>query len=92
MLNNFFKITIRNIRKHNVYSVINVFGLALGISICILIYLYVGNEWSYDKFHKNKDRLYRIYITEDPPERDAFSYVEAPWNLAEALEQSFPAL
>jgi putative ABC transport system permease protein len=92
MLNNFFKITIRNIRKHHVYSIINVLGLALGISICILIYLYVGNEWSYDKFHKKKDRLHRVYITEDPPARDAFSYVEAPWNLAEALERSFPEI
>jgi len=92
MLKNFLKIAFRILRKNHVYSFINVFGLALGIASCILIYLYVQNELSYDKFHHNRESLYRVYITEDPPERDAFSYVEAPWNLAEALETSFPEI
>jgi len=92
MLKNFLKIAFRILRKNHVYSFINVFGLALGIASCILIYLYVQNELSYDKFQQNRESLYRVYITEDPPERDAFSYVEAPWNLAEALETSFPEI
>ncbi len=92
MLKNFLKIAFRILRKNHIYSFINVLGLALGIASCILIYLYVQNELSYDKFHHNRESLYRVYITEDPPERDAFSYVEAPWNLAEALETSFPEI
>jgi putative ABC transport system permease protein len=92
MLKNFIKIAFRILKKHHVYSFINIFGLALGIASCILIYLYVQNELSYDKFHRNRENLYRVYITEDPPERDAFSYIEAPWNLAEALESSFPEI
>lgn len=92
MLLNYFKVSIRQIHRHKVYSAINILGLALGIASCVLIYLYVQNEFSYDTFHLHKDTLYRVYITEDPPERDAFSYVEAPWHLAEALEQSFPEI
>ncbi len=92
MLKNFFKIAVRILKKHQVYALINIFGLALGIASCVLIYLYVQNEFSYDTFHLEKDKLFRVYITEDPPDRDAFSYVEAPWHLAEALEKSFPEI
>jgi len=90
MLTNYLKITLRNLRRQKVQALINVVGLAVGIASCILIYLYVRNESSYDAFHTDRDRLYRVYITEDLPGRDAFSYVEAPAQLAAALEESFP--
>lgn len=90
MFKNYVKIALRTLFKQKLYSIINITGLAVGIASCILIFLFVQNELSYDTFHKNADRLYRIYITEDLPERDPFSYVETPWQLAEALEQSFP--
>jgi putative ABC transport system permease protein len=90
MFKNYIKIALRTLFKQKLYSIINIIGLAVGIASCILIYLFVQNELSYDAFHKNADRLYRVYIIEDLPERDPFSYVEAPWQLAEALEQSFP--
>jgi putative ABC transport system permease protein len=90
MFKNYLKIALRNLFKQKLYSFINIIGLAIGIASCILIYLFVQNELSYDTFHKNADRLYRVYITEDLPERDPFSYVQAPWQLAEALKQSFP--
>lgn len=90
MFKNYVKIALRNLKKHKVYSTINIFGLALGIASCILIFLFVKHEWSYDKFHKNTGSLYRVYTTEAPTTRDPFSYVESPWHLAEALEQTFP--
>ena len=90
MFKNYVKIAARNLLKQKVYSSINIVGLSLGMACCILIYLYVRNEWSYDKFHQNADRIYRAYITEDLPQRDPFSYVEAPYPLASALEQTFP--
>jgi putative ABC transport system permease protein len=90
MFKSYLKAALRNIIKQKLFSFINIMGLAVGISICILIYLYVKNEWNYDRFHENVDRLYRVYITEDLSQRDPFSYVEAPYNLAEALEQTFP--
>lgn len=60
MLKNYFKITIRNLLKHKGYSFINIAGLALGIACFVLISMWVADELSYDKFHENIDRLYRV--------------------------------
>src|SRR5687767_8636772 len=59
MLRNYFLIAVRNIRKHLGFSVINVFGLALGIAICLLLVTWVSDELSYDRFHRYENRLYR---------------------------------
>ncbi|MFC2157784.1 ABC transporter permease [Acidobacteriota bacterium] len=58
MFFNYLKITIRNVRRHKVYSFINIAGLAIGIACCILILLWVQDELSYDHFHKNAESLY----------------------------------
>lgn len=60
MFKNHVKIAIRNLFKNKIYSLINVAGLAIGMACCLLILLYVRNELSYDDFHKNKNRIYRI--------------------------------
>lgn len=60
MLKNYFKIALRNILRHKAYAAINISGLAIGMASSILILLWVKNELSYDRFHKNADRLYRI--------------------------------
>ena len=57
MLENYVKIALRNLRKYKGYSLINVFGLALGIACCLLIFLYVRDELSYDRFHEHADRI-----------------------------------
>ena len=53
MLKNYFKIAIRNLWKNKGFSFINIFGLAVGIAVCLLIILFVIDELSYDKFNKN---------------------------------------
>lgn len=60
MLKNYIKIAFRNLRKQKMYSLINILGLAIGISCCIVIYLFVRHEYSYDHFHDKADRIYRI--------------------------------
>jgi putative ABC transport system permease protein len=60
MLKNYLKMTIRNVLKHKGYSFINIFGFAIGIACCLLIILYVQDELSYDKFHEQANRIYRI--------------------------------
>jgi putative ABC transport system permease protein len=60
MFRNYLKIMIRNLRKYKGYSFINIFGLSLGIACFILISLWVTNELSYDKFHQNIGKLYRV--------------------------------
>ena len=62
MLKYYFIIAIRNLRKYKGYSLINILGLAVGISCCVIILLYVQNELSYDKFYKNADSIYRVYV------------------------------
>ncbi len=60
MLRNYIKVAIRNLFKDSFYSSINIFGLSIGITTCLLILLYVNHELSYDKFHKGFDRIYRV--------------------------------
>jgi len=58
MLKNYLKIAWRSLTTSKTYSLINIIGLALGLSACMLIMLYAGHEWSYDQFHKNANRIY----------------------------------
>jgi putative ABC transport system permease protein len=60
MLENYFKIAIRNIKKHKFYSAINISGLVIGMACCLLIFVYVKDELSYDRFHHNVDNMYRV--------------------------------
>lgn len=76
MIANYIKIAFRNLKKHKLYSTINIFGLSMGIACCILIYLFVRYEYSYDRFHEKGDRLYRI--------------VNVDYETAEASESNSP--
>ncbi len=60
MLKNYFKIAFRNVARNKVFAIINALGLAIGISACLLIYIVTAFELSYDTFHPDKDRIYRI--------------------------------
>jgi putative ABC transport system permease protein len=60
MLKNYLKTALRNFEKHKVYSAINVLGLTVGLAFFILIGLYVRGELGYDRFHENRDRIYRV--------------------------------
>lgn len=62
MWRNFFAVAVRNIRKHKVFTLINMSGLAIGMASSILIFLFIHKELSYDRFHENSDRIYRLYI------------------------------
>ncbi len=60
MLKSYFRIAIRNLAKHRLYSMVNIAGLTIGITACLLIGFYVWNEMNYDHFHKNADRIVRV--------------------------------
>jgi putative ABC transport system permease protein len=62
VLKNHLKITLRIIRRQFLYSSINVFGLAIGIACCIFILLYVRNELSFDRYHKDHNRIFRVCL------------------------------
>ena len=60
MIRNYIKIAWRNLKHNKGYAVINITGLAIGLACCLLIVLYIRDERSYDHYHENKDRIYRV--------------------------------
>ena len=60
MLLNNIKIALRNMSRNKLYSLLNLFGLAIGLAACILIWQWVQDELSYDRFHANAERIYRV--------------------------------
>jgi len=60
MLKNYFKTALRNLRRNKGYAFINITGLAIGVAACILIFLVIQYETSFDNFHNNRDHIYRI--------------------------------
>ena len=60
MLQNYIKIALRTMLRNKSYSIINILGLSIGVACCLLLSLYIQDEWSYDKHHNNLSSLYRI--------------------------------
>ncbi|MFC2156276.1 ABC transporter permease [Acidobacteriota bacterium] len=60
MLKNYFKSAVRNMKRQKIFSLINILGLAIGMTMAILILLWVQDENNYDRFHLNSTRIYRI--------------------------------
>lgn len=60
MVQNFFRIAIRNILRHKVFTIINVTGLAIGLASALLIILWVQDEFSFEKFNKKAESIYRV--------------------------------
>ncbi len=72
MFKNYFKIAWINLLRNKIFSVIKILGLSIGLTVCMLIFLYTKDEISYDQFHENKAQLYRIIQTlqagDNPPQ------------------------
>jgi putative ABC transport system permease protein len=60
VIKNYFKTAFRNLWRNKTFSVIKILGLAIGLAVCMLIFLYTKDELSYDRFHKNKAQIFRI--------------------------------
>lgn len=89
MIKNYFKIAIRNIVKHKVYSFINIFGLAIGMACCIVIILFVREELNFDRYHENANQLYRIASQRTQP-LDSDPTTRSHYNIAPNLINDFP--
>ena len=88
MISNYFKIAFRNLVKHKGYSSINIVGLATGMTVAILIGLWIYDELSYDKYHKNYDRVAQLlqYQTSNGNE---FAEVAMPFPLGPELKNKY---
>ena len=89
MIKNYFKVAMRYLLRNKGYTAINILGLAIGITCCILIMLFVRSEWSYDKFHSKSDRIYRAWVLENYDDMDDIIDITTPLPLAGALQSSF---
>jgi ABC-type antimicrobial peptide transport system permease subunit len=90
MFQNYITIAVRNIFRHKTDSAITIVGLALGMACSILLVLQVHNELSFDAFHANKDRIFRIYTVAQQPNRGEDAFITQPVPLAPTLKAEMP--
>ena len=89
MLKNYLKLAFRNLVKDKFYSLINILGLTIGVTCGMLLFLYVVDELSYDRYHEKASRIYRIvsYIRE-PDKINKWVSTQPP--LVKTLKQDYP--
>ena len=89
MFKNYLKIAFRNLKRQKVYSFINIFGLAIGMTCTILILIWVLDELSYDRFHENAKQIYRVVFADETYDQIRH-YSVTPPALAKAMKKDFP--
>src|SRR6185312_17116021 len=91
MFKNYFKSAFRNLVRNKNYTIINISGLAIGIAVCMMIFIIIQFHNSFDDFHKNKDRIYRV-LTEyhHSDSKDIFDGKGVPFGLPQGMQDAFP--
>jgi putative ABC transport system permease protein len=89
MLRNFVIIALRNLRRDFYYNFINILGLTIGISSGLLLLMFILDDLSYDRFHRNHENIYRIGSRIQEPD-DAFSWAVCPFPMAPQLKEEYP--
>jgi putative ABC transport system permease protein len=91
MLKNNLRAAYRNLKRHKIYAFINVFGLAVSLAACWLIVLYIKDEWSYDRFNENADRIVRV-VQHESWEGGNMNIALTSAPFASAMKQNFPQI
>jgi hypothetical protein len=91
MIRNYLLVALRNFWRKKVFSLINIAGLAIGISASLVIYLIVHHEFGYEKFQKDGDRIYRVVTNMHFPEQD-FKNAGVPGPLSDAVRNEIPGI
>src|SRR5829696_6467657 len=91
MIKNYLKVAWRNLLKNKTFSFINIFGLSVGLTCCMLISIYIVNEMSYDKHHVNGDRLYQLG-TDFMSEGESKPAANTAGALSRTMQQDFPEI
>ncbi|MDB5148628.1 MAG: FtsX-like permease family protein, partial [Mucilaginibacter sp.] len=89
MFKNYLKIAWRSLIKNKLYSAINIGGLGVGMAVSFMLLLYVYNEFTYDSFQENKDRLYSV-LRNQPSNGEIYTNNSNPVQVAGALQKDFP--
>ena len=89
----FMKIALRTLMHNRNYAIINISGLAVGIAVCMMIFMIIQYQISFDNFHTNKDRIYRVLTESHHEDAGTISYEKnIPFPMPEGLKTSFPQL
>jgi putative ABC transport system permease protein len=89
MLRNYFLVAVRYLLRQKLFTTINIIGLSTGIAAFYIIFLYVADEFSYDRFHDNSHRKYRIALERIYPEKTKY-YAIVPHSLPEVMVEEIP--
>lgn len=90
MIRNYFKTAIRSLLKNKAFTLINIIGLAVSMAVCLLIINIIAEQKSYDRFHTNKDRIYRVMTT--GVGANDFKTASSAIPLAKKLKQEYPGI
>jgi putative ABC transport system permease protein len=90
MLKSFLQIAVRNFTKRKGYSILNLLGLTIGITCCLLIFEYVAHERSYDNFHEHADRIFRVQESDYQNGRFEVQWATTSPAVGPALKKDFP--
>ncbi len=91
MLRNYLKVTVRNCTRYKGYSMINIIGLAVGMTCCILMLLWVEDELRWDCFHEHRESIYRVIAEQSGPTQNIFN-ARTPDPLAPLLRELYPEI
>ncbi|MBI9056582.1 MAG: ABC transporter permease [Labilibaculum sp.] len=92
MLKILLNTVLRSLYRQKVYSLVNILGLATGITCTLLILIWVDYETGFDDFHENIDQVYSVYENQNYADGDVFSVYSTPSPLAESIKKSFPEI
>jgi putative ABC transport system permease protein len=87
MIRNYWLVAIRKLLRHKIHSIINILGLTIGIASCLIIFLLTRYELSYDTFHPDKDRIYRVVALRGSQLEDARKLGYLPSSVPPALQK-----
>ncbi|GAB3926968.1 ABC transporter permease [Mucilaginibacter myungsuensis] len=92
MLKNYFKTAWRSLWKHPKTTIINLLGLTIGIAASVLIAMWVQNEYSFDRYHKDADRIHRITAVLKLSPQETWVWETSPFNLSETAKKQIPEI
>ena len=93
MFKNYFKTAFRSLTRNRNYTIINIAGLAVGIAVCLMIFIIIQFQTSFDGFHANKDRVYRVLTEYHHADAANIAYgKDVPFPLPAGLKTAFPQI
>ena len=93
MFKNYFKTAFRSLIRNRNYTIINIAGLAVGIAVCMMIFIIIQFQTSFDNFHSKKDRIYRVLTEYHHADAATIAYgKDVPFPMPAGLKTAFPQI